>query len=376
MVSKKPLALLVTGCTLAAVAAPALADAGSSSVGVSFVTADTTRQFSVTKVDGTALNDFTFGSDLAQPFRTTVRDVNRLLNSNGYQVSATMTNLYLKTATGHDFTTFIPSRDLGLSFASPLTGTAHLPISPRVLLTGALGTCADADVAAALGFASVSALTTALLGLLTPALTIVQNVCTQLATAPAVNTIATAASQLVDLAASTAAGLANLPFALTGSLQGGTFANPSYAGVGAGDPSPTNLVPTSKLIMKGTSLLGTGADLTGLLASLTTQLGTQLGGLPLLSSTGAPALLTLAQAESALSSVQPLLNNALSALPAAQATTLLNKLTATLQAVTGLDLSSVTDASDGYPVLTAAPVASKAGQYDGTMVVDFIETGS
>lgn len=379
MVTKKPLALLVTAATLAAVAAPALADGGTP-VGVSLVTADGTRQFSVTQLDGTtALSSFTFGQSLTQPFRTTVKDTNRLLNSNGYQVTATMSNLYLKTATGHDWDTYIPSSALGLTYgATPLVGTAKLPVSPRILIQGTLATCSDASIASALGFSSVSALTTALLGVLNPAMTAVKNVCTQLGllAGQPLDTVTTAATQLIDLASSMAGSLTNLPFALTGALQGGPFANPSYAGVGAGDPHPSNATPTTKLIMQGTSLLGTASDLTGLLAALTTELQAEIGTLPLVSNSGAPALLTLAQAQTALSSVKPLLANALSALPGGQATDLINQLAATVQAVTKLDLSSVTGTSDAYPVLTAAPVASKAGTYDGTMTVDFIETGS
>ena len=375
MLAKRPLALLVATATAVAVAAPALADS-TALVGVTYTTADGTRQFSVTKIDGvTPLTSFTFDSDLAQPFRTTVKDQNRLLNSDGYQVNASMTDLYLKNGAVHDFATYIPSSALSLTYgANPLTGVATLPVSPKVVLSGlagVLGTCADASVASVLG---ITQLTSPLDVLGLAALTApLADVCTQLAAVAStpISTVVTATSQVLD----TALSLANLPFALTGALQGGTFSNPSYAGpIASLDPAHTGApAATTKRIMTGTSLLATGADLSGLLGTLTTALHAQLDGLP---AVGPTAKVTLNQAETALSSVQPLLANALAGLPTAQATSLINKLTATVQSVTGLDLSSTTGQYDAYPVLTAAPVAPKAGTYDGTMVVDFIETGA
>lgn len=376
MLARKPFALVLAAATTVALAGPALADA-TALVGVTYTTTDGTRQFAVKELDGTTdLAPFTFGPEMTKPFRTIVKDQNRLLSSSGYQVNASMTNLYLRTASGHDYTTYIPSSALSISYGSnPLLGTSTLPVSPKVLLTGAagvLGTCADTSVAMLLGLPGplASPLDAAgLLGLTAP----LRGVCTQLANVVStpISTVATATSLVLD----TALSLANLPFALSGAQQGGAFTLPSYAGtVAAGDGAASSAQPpTTKRIMAGTSLVGTGANLTGLLGTLTTALHSQLDSLP---AVGTGAKLTLTQAQAGLSAVQPALASALaSALDATQLTALLNKLTATVQTLTGADLSSVSGTYDAYPVLTVAPSASKAGSYDGTLVVDYIETG-
>jgi hypothetical protein len=373
MVAKKPLTLLLSAVTVTALAAPALAAGGGSAIGVSYVTVDGTRQFSVTKADGSGLTGFPFvDGTLSLPFRTRVADANRLLNGSGYQVSATMSNLYLQTSTGHDWSTYIPSSALSLGYgANPLAATALLPVSPDVALAGTLATCTSPAIATALGY-TVTSLATALLSLGNTSLINLCNALTTLAGAP-LNTVTKVATQAVDVSTALAGSLTSLPYALTGAQEIGAFTSPAYSGqLGSGEPTQAG-VATAKRIMTGTSLVGTAGSLTGLLAALTTKVQTTLSGLPLVSDTGAPALLTLSQAETALNAVQPTVASAITALTATQAAALINQLTATVQAVTGVDLSTVTGNEDAFPVLTATPAASKAGTYDGTMVVNFIE---
>jgi hypothetical protein len=381
MVAKTRLSLLLAAGTALAVAAPLLttpAIADPALVGVSFTTTDGTRQFKVTKVDGTtALSSFSFGSDMTQPFRTTVADTNRMVNSSGYQVNATMTNLYLKTANGYDYTTFIPASAMSLQYGSnPLAGSATLPVKPKVLLSGAagaLGTCADSSVASLLGLlAPLTGLLDPLLALLSPTL---KSICTQLfnVAGTPINTVLPLVDQVLS---GVPLGLGELPFALSGAQQGGTFNNPSFQGpIASLDPAKNATAATSKRIMGGAPLVGGTLDPSALLTKLTSTLqGVLTGpttGLPIVGST---VKLALTQAESALSSTLPGLTSALAGLTSGQQLGLLSKLTATLQSVVPLDLSTVTGSYDAFPILAAAPSVSKAGTYEGTMVVDFFES--
>ncbi|MCW2499970.1 MAG: hypothetical protein JWN87_1646 [Frankiales bacterium] len=382
MVAKTRLSLLLAAGTALAVAAPLLttpAFADPALVGVTFTTTDGARQFKVTKVDGTtALSSFSFGSDMTQPFRTTVADTNRMVNSSGYQVNATMTNLYLKTANGYDYTTFIPASAMSLQYGSnPLAGTATLPVKPKVVLSGAagaLGTCADSSTAGLLGLLAPLGGVLDLLGLnlLSPTL---KSVCTQLfnVAGTPINTVLPLVDQVLS---GVPLGLGELPFALSGAQQGGTFDNPSFQGpIASLDPAKNATAATSKRIMGGAPLVGGTLDPSALLTKLTSTLqGVLTGpttGLPIVGST---VKLALTQAESALSSTLPGLTSALAGLTSGQQLGLLSKLTATLQSVVPLDLSTVTGSYDAFPILAAAPSVSKAGTYEGTMVVDFFES--
>lgn len=361
------LVVAVSAAALPAVAAP-------DETTVSYVVADGTRQFRVTEVDGlTDLANFTFGNDLRKPFRTMVNDVNRPLASDGYQVNASMTNLYLKTATGHDYTEFIPSKNLALTYGtSPLAGTSTLPVLPRVSLTGVVGTCATSSVASALGITPLTnplgSLLDPLFVLLSPAL---KTVCTelgQLSTAGrTVNATVDGAAEMVTAALP----LPDLPFTLTGG-ESGSFSNPSYQGaIATADPAAGG-TPTSKRIMTGNPLASIG-DLTPLLGSLTTALTAQLPA-PLVAQTGGVTTLTAALA--AISAEDGPLVSTLSRLGVQDQLDIIGLLTTTLVPVDLSALTTVTGQYDAYPILQASQYAAKQGTYEGTLVVDFFETGS
>ena len=362
----------VAGC-LTAATMPALAATDETTV--SYVVADGTRQFKVTEVDGTtALADFTFGSDLQKPFRTIVNDVNRPLLSDGYQVNASMTNLYLKkTGGGHDYAELIPSKNLSLTYgATPLAGTSTLPVIPRVSLEGTIGTCADANVAGALG---ISAITNPLGSLLDPAFALLspllQTVCKELGQ---LSTAARTVDVTVDGTAemvTAALALPNLPFTLTGG-EAGSFTSPSYQGpIASLDPAAGG-TPTAKRIMTGNPLASIG-DVTQLLGSLTTALTGQLPG-TLVAETG--GVTTLTDALAAIAADDGPLVSTISRLPVADQLDLVGLLTDTLLPVDMTALTTVTGQYDGYPILQAGEYAAKQGTYDGTLIVDFFETGS
>ena len=373
------LAVLVTaaGC-LATAAMPAIAQSASEPTTVSYVVADGTRQFRVTELDGTTpLADFTFGSALQKPFRTLVNDENRLLNSEGYHINAQMTNLYLRTATGYDYTSIIPSKNLSLTYgANPLAGTSTLPVVPRVSLAGTIGTCVDAGVAAALGIPPLDPV----LGLLDPAFSLLspllQTVCTELdALTTAARTVdATVDGALKSVTAPLA--LPDLPFSLTGAQQAGAFTNPSFQGlIAAGDSAKTGApAATTKRIMTGTPLVPTG-DLTGLLAGLTTTLTSALGSAPLVAGDNS-GVTTLTSALAAISGGNSALVSTISKLTATDQLDLINLLTDALLPVDLTALTSVTGQYGAFPVLQASPLGVKQGTYAGTLIVDFFETAN
>lgn len=372
------LAVVATAAScLAAAALPALAQTATTEVTVSYVVADGTRQFSVTELDGTtALQNFTFDSALQKPFRTLVKDTNRLLDSEGYHVNAQMTNLYRKTATGYDYTAVIPSKNLSLTYgANPLAGTSTLPVVPRVSLVGTIGTCADASVAGALGIAPLG-----ILGLLDPAFALLspllQTVCNELgALSPTVRTVDAVVNGALKTVTAPLA-LPDLPFALTGATQAGAFTNPSYQGaIASGDSAKTGAATaTSKRIMTGSPLVPSG-NLTGLLAGLTSTLTTTIGSTPLVTADNS-GVTTLTNALTAISSGNSALVSTISKLTATDQLDLVKLLTDTLRPVDLSALTSVTGQYGAFPVLQANPLGTKQGTYDGTLIVDFFETAN
>ncbi len=75
MVVKRSLALIIATATVAAVAAPALAD---TSVPVTVLGLGGTRQFTVEDIAGSPLSALDLGSGGSQPFRTHVSDASFL----------------------------------------------------------------------------------------------------------------------------------------------------------------------------------------------------------------------------------------------------------------------------------------------------------
>lgn len=365
-------AMAVAGC-FAASAVPALA--ATDETQVSYVVADGTRQFNVTEVDGTTpLANFTFDNNLQKPFRTIVNDNNRLLNSAGYQVNAQLTNLYLNENGSYSYSTFIPSKNLSLTYGlNPLTGTSSLPVIPKIGLDGVVGTCEDPAVQGALDIVLDPITGLLNLSLLSPLL---QTVCTELAGLTVLDrTVLDATVNAATRTVTTALALPDLPFSLTGAQQAGAFTNPSYQGAIATNDTAKTGAPaaTSKRIMTGTSLLATGGDVTGLLSSLTTQLGTDLASTTLITGDNT-GVTTVQNALAALSSTNAALVTTISKLDTQDELDLIALLSPVLLPVDVNALTTVTGQYDAFPVLTALRAGTKQGTYDGTLIVDFFET--
>lgn len=376
MPAKPVIALLIAGATAVAVAAPALADV---SVPVTVVGLGGTRQFAVEDVTGAPLTAINLGTGGSQPFRTHVTDNAFLPSATGgnYDVTATLSNLYLKTGSGstaadYNFNVKVPSSAARIGFGSNPLAVDGLSVTdlPQLSLAGTLTSCAagTGPLQSVLGLSALAV----------PTNTAVANLCSTIgaSSAPVTATV-DAALQTVT---STLTDVTKLPTALSGAT-GGTFTNPSYAtGVGAldtaGAAAAAGTVPSSLSLMKGT----TASSLDPAFATdLLTRITTLLTG-PLTSATGVGIQTQLASVISELqASSTPVLSQlgaVLSTLSAADQSTLINSIFTTVTPVLPVlaDVQGVTGSSYAFPVLSATPTTPTAGTYGGTMTVTFVQS--
>jgi hypothetical protein len=378
MVAKRSLALLIAATTVVAVAAPALAD---TSVPVTVVGLGGTRQFAVEDLTGAALTAINLGTGGAQPFRTHVTDSAFLPTASGgnYDVTSTLSNLYLKTGSGstaadYNFNVKVPASAASVNFGSNPLGVAGLSIVdlPKLSLSGTLSSCAG------LSGPLKSILGLSILGTVLGSNSALSSLCSTLGIAGApVTATVDGALQTVT---STLTDLTKLPTALSGAT-GGTFTNPSYAtGVGAldtaGATAAAGTVPTSVSLMKGV----TGSTLSSALATdLLTQITALLTG-PLTSATGVGTQTQLASVISQLQAqAAPVLSQlgaVLNTLSSADQSTLINSVFSTITPVVPAlaDLHGITGSSYAFPVLSATPTTPVAGTYGGTMTVTFVQS--
>jgi hypothetical protein len=369
---------LVAG-SLLAVAAPAMAVTATCSgtpatcvagVPVSVVGLGGTRQFTVQDVHGNDLTSLDLGTGGVQPFRTHVQDTGFTATGQSFSVSATMSNLYLRTASGHDYAVKVPSSALAIGFGStPLTGSGiSLDTLPKLTVGGTMPSCLN------LSASLQSALGLSVLGIpLDPSNLALTTLCTLLGlTGGPVSATVDGAVQNV---APTLSSLTNLPIPLSGAV-GGAFSNPDFGTgtVGANDPGKNATPATSVPLMAGGP-----ANLTaGLTSALTTTLTNTLNGLPLVTSNDVGAKTSVAAAVTALSGSADLLTSTLGTVLAGLTSVtnqvaVLNSLAGTLIAPTLANIQSLNGVYDGFPVLHATPTTPVAGTYDGTLTVTFVQ---
>lgn len=325
------------------------------------------RQFAVETVSGAELTALDLGTGGTQPFRTHVTDTAFSNLTAGYSVSATMSNLYFKTTTGHNYAVKVPSSEVSLTYGtSPLSALGvSLTDLPKLSLSGTLASCAGlpSTVQTTLGVSTLGVP-------LDSADAALASLCTALGTGVPVTATIDGVLQTVT---PTLASILDLPTALTGASPG-AFSNPAFAGtVGAGDPAAaTAPAATARRIMTGTPGLSAG-----LLSALTTALGNALAGVPLTTASDAGARTSLAAAISALQTSSTLavaaVGNALATLSSAKQVAVLNTLTSTLVAPLLGDIAAVNGQYFAFPILTATPSAPLAGTYDGTLTVTFVQ---
>jgi hypothetical protein len=358
----------VSAC-VAAAAMPALADG----VSVSLADDPGSRQFAVQDISGNPLTAVNLGTGGAQPFRTVVTDTKFRNLTKGYNVSATMNNLYLQKSDGtSDYTARVRSSDVSLQYGtSPLSALGvSFPVVPKLTVSGVLQTCASLSptVQSVLGLSStglpLNALDSALV-----------NLCSALTTAAGHTATATVDSTVQQITSdlTSALSLGDLPTALTGATPG-AFTNPDYSAgtIGAGDPARSGAAPATSLgIMTGTP--GMRAALQSVIS---TKVNAALAGLPLTGATG-PAQTTVAALLAALGSSSDAavanVATALGVLDAARQSAVLNTLTSTVNVPALTDLVNLSAQYFGFPILKATPSAPLAGTYKGTMTVTFVQ---
>jgi hypothetical protein len=369
---------LLTGAGLLICAAPALAD---SSVGVTIIGLGGTRQFAVEDAQGQTLSAINLGTGGSQPFRLHVTDSAFLPAATGgnYSVSATMSNLYLKTGSGSTSTDYnynvkVPSSAVSISYgASPLSVSGlALTLLPKLNISGTMSSCLN------LSGTLKTLLGVNALGGVIGSNSALSSLCTTLGVA------GSALSAQVDGAMQTLyptlTDLTKLPTALAGTT-GGAFTQPSFAsGVGAYDTAGAaaagSTQPTSVALMTGT----TGAALSSaLITDLTTQLTAALTG-PLTSASGSGTQTTLASVISVLQASGTTVLNQLGAvinqLSASDQATLINALFTTSSPVAPVlsTVQGITGSSYAFPVLKATPTTPVAGTYGGTLTVTFVQS--
>lgn len=371
----RPGAALAAVTALGALSGPALA----AGVDVTVVGLGGTRQFAVEDLSGAPLTALDLGTGQAKPFRTRVTDAGFLPASaatDDYTVTATLSNLYLKTGPStYSYAVTIPSSALAIGFGStPLAGSGvSLRDLPTLSLTGTLSSClALSDpLKAALGLGTSGLLD----GLpLDPTDTALKTLCTTLLTSTSLTATVDGVVQELTPAITD---VLDLPSQLGGAV-GGPFTHASYASgtVGAGDTSgaagaPT---PTSVSLMSGTHNLSAG-----LVAALTSVLTDRLSGLPLVSTAATPTASTLDAVVAGLSTTGNTLASQLSAvlatLSAADQATVVNGLGLRVTPLTPrlADIAGVTGSYFSFPILTASPGNPVAGTYGGTMTVTFVQ---
>jgi hypothetical protein len=284
---------------------------------------------------GNALTTLDFGAGNTKPFR--VRVVDTTMDRAGFQVNASMSNLYLAAGgSTYDYSTSVPSSAVSLGYpGAPLTvqglGAVLTPVFDLAeTVTGTLCTAIQTAGAPA------SACTIAVRG--------VQGARQTVSNLP------------VDLSSLTS--LAQLPLVpQTG--ETGAFGNPAYAGIGdfSGKPSSPPAA-TARRLVGGT--LGTTMTMLQLKVA-TTPVTTVVD----------PAAVTAAL-RTALGTVPA--GAVFDLLSSADQQGLVNGLVATAEALLASQVAALTGTYLSFPILNVAvPRSAPAGTYRGTMVVTTIQ---
>lgn len=370
MNAKRRFSLLAAASMAVAVAGPAVAD---TSAPVTVVGVGGTRMLYVEDVSGQPLTGLNLGTGGAQPFRTHVVDSSFVPAASGgnYSVNATLNNLYLKTSTGHDFTTKVPSSAVSINFGtSPLSETGlSIADLPKLAISGALTTCANlsSTLKSALGLDSSGNVIGSNLALTTLCGTLTTAAAT--APAPTSATVPAAVQTVTPLLSS----VADLPTALSGAI-GGTFTNPSYDGIGAGDPNVSSPPAATQVpLMQGTTAASLSANL---VTALTNALNISS---PLTATSGSALTDTgrvTAQLSGSTDTVTSELGAVLTTLSSANQVSAINEIFQTIAVVAPAlaDIQGMTGNAYAFPILKSTPTTPIPGTYSGTMTVTFVQS--
>jgi hypothetical protein len=322
--------LALAACGASALAA--LPAAAGTTIPVTVVAGSGSRTLTLTAPDGTAL-DATHGLTLgAGKTAAIVAGVTDSTYSHvGYQVSATMSNLYPYTGTTYNFAG-TPISSSAVSMATPAApldlANVSATVQPVLSLSGNLTSVLGPIIA------------------LLPGGTTLTNVVTQVTAAP--QSLAAVASHVVD------GTLAGLPIR-TSSAQSGAFTTP--ASLGVGDPVQGG-TPTTMLLVSGTPQTGT---LSSLVSSLQSTLGAQ--SVTSLISSG------VLDQSSVLTGLASTLGIPASLLSLVNVTNLLGALTPTVTSLTGGLLGQSGTANSNATLQLATPSNLAPGTYKGVLTV-------
>lgn len=362
-------ALVAVALLLGLVALPARAASTGHSTTVSLSPSTGSRQFFVEDLGGHDLTSLAFGSGGTLPFRVRVVDQAYAIPTEQFTVSATVNNLYLRTAPStYSYPTMVPSSDVSVGFGgSPLNnfGLSFADL-PTFTLAGTIPTCATLQAAQP---ATLAGLTTDLAA---------APLCALLgATGTTVSGVSVAG---LERTITPALSLLDVPVQLATGANTGPFTNADFSAgtIGAGDAARSSGAPaaTARTLMTGAP--GATANL---LNQITTQLQTIVGSLPVTSPVDDPAgaqatmAATLTALQSSANSTIAQLGADLAALgDATKQSAIVNFLSGTLAAPLATDILNLTGTYAAFPVLTANAANAAAGTYEGTMTVTFVQT--
>ena len=312
----------------AAVAVPAAAQ---TNVGVTLNNTGSSRTLYVEDMSGNSLSTLAFGTSRSLPFR--VRVVDSAFARQGFNVDATMTNLYVDNNGTLDYSKKIASGKVSLgSQSTPLNVLSVTAAVTPVVDT--VSTITNATICGTLGAAM--------------ALVNGQNACV-LNTSDLTGSVqdVTVPVNLSDLT--------NLPL-LPQANETGAFTNAEYGAgtAGANDPNASGTA-TPKRLVKGT-VINTAAVLTPLQSGLSTAIGTVVPN-----ETVKQALAAQFSATWAL-------------LSSAQIDAILANTVATVETLTSANVTAQSGTYISLPTLAVdVPASAPAGTYRGTLVVTALQ---
>ena len=281
---------------------------------------------------GRELDSLNFGMNRTKPFR--VRTVDTDMDRSGFSVHASMGNLYLVDGNSYSWSNKVASANMSLSYPQAALNV----LNARALVAPVFEAAVSGDAVCGL------------LGLGSGCLT------SDLALADLEGAVRNVPLP-VDLG-----DLSKLPL-VPQSGDPGSFVNPHYEGVGAGDPSPGSAAPTKLRVQSGSET----TDTSGMVGAVQAALSNEIAGLSAGDLIPEPALVIEIK-----DAVYEALNVVLTD---DQALALVDDVTTQLKSLTIADVLRQSGTYLSYPVMKVdVPNQARGGQYRGTLVMTFVQS--
>lgn len=290
------------------------------------------RTVYVEDILGNAMTSMDFGTGRMKPARIRVVDTD--MSRTGFNVQASMSNLYLVSGSSYDYAQKIGSASVSVTYPAAALNVLNVNALVAPIFNGTLSAGAVCS----------------LLGLLPSCLP------GDLALSNLAGTLrnVTLPVNLSDLS--------KLPI-VPQSGDAGSFTNPHYQGVGAGDPAKGSNPATQLRVISG----GATTNLAGMISSVQSALSGAIAGLP---------TTQLVPQDTLIVAIKDAVKNALgTVLTDSQALSLVTSVTLTLNALTDNDILRQTGTYLSYPILNVAvPGTAAGGDYRGTLVVTAVQS--